>query len=47
MTHYLRPAVIKKISLDSASSGKLNPRVIYGEIFGFGIVGLGSIGQGQ
>ncbi|MFG0289821.1 MAG: CaiB/BaiF CoA transferase family protein, partial [Rhodopirellula sp. JB044] len=36
MTHNFRPGVMEKIGLDFDSVAKLNPRIIYGEVTGYG-----------
>lgn len=39
VTHNFRPGIMEKIGLDYASVKQLNPRIIYGEISGYGIEG--------
>ncbi len=36
MTHNFRPGVMEKIGLDYASVQKINPRIVYGEVSGYG-----------
>src|SRR6185369_10720813 len=36
MTHNFRPGVMEKLGLDWPSVQKLNPRMIYGEVTGYG-----------
>lgn len=39
MTHNFRPGVMEKIGLDYERATKLNPRIIYGEVTGYGRTG--------
>lgn len=39
MTHNFRPGVMEKIGLDYASVQKINPRIVYGEVSGYGSEG--------
>src|SRR3954470_13501186 len=39
MTHNFRPGVMEKIGLDYASVAKLNSRIVYGEVTGYGYSG--------
>src|SRR5438067_6028247 len=39
VTHNFRPGVMEKIGLDYSSVAKLNPRIVYGEVTGYGDTG--------
>lgn len=47
MTHNFRPGVMEKIGLDYASVQKINPRLVYGEISGYGKDGPWKLRPGQ
>src|SRR5438067_1018329 len=47
MTHNFRPGVMEKLGLDYPSVAKLNPRIIYGEITGYGQSGPWKLKPGQ
>ncbi len=47
MTHNFRPGVMEKIGLDYASAQKNNPRIVYGEVSGYGSQGPWASKPGQ
>ncbi|WP_075343001.1 CaiB/BaiF CoA transferase family protein [Tenacibaculum agarivorans] len=47
MTHNFRPGIMEKIGLDYDTVSKINPRIIYGEVTGYGKKGPWSKKPGQ